>query len=115
MEVARLWTRNLGRDDRCLSDFGKEARFPYLDEDVMAYLDALPLEQRCNMNLPSGEGDKKILREVARMIGVTECSTLVKRAIQFGSRIAKVSDKSRFGSSRQATGQRKVVLDSQAI
>eukprot|EP00804_Cyclotella_cryptica_P002196 CCRYP_018257-RA/>CCRYP_018257-RA protein AED:0.00 eAED:0.00 QI:47/0/0.5/1/0/0.5/2/1384/733 len=27
MEVARLWTRNLGRDDRCLSDCGKEGPF----------------------------------------------------------------------------------------
>jgi hypothetical protein len=41
------------------------------------------------------------------MIGVNECSSLVKRAIQFGSRIAKVSDKNRFGSQRQATGAAK--------
>lgn len=70
MEVNRLWTRNLGRDDRCLSDHGKEARFPYLDEDVMAYLKALPLEKKCDMTRPLGEGDKLILRRVARMIGV---------------------------------------------
>lgn len=107
MEVRRLWTRNLGRDDRCLSDHGKEARFPYLDEDVVAYLEALPLELKCDMNQPQGIGDKLILRRVAKMIGVHECSSLVKRAIQFGSRIAKVSDKSRFGSQRQATGQAK--------
>ena len=143
MEVSRLWTRNLGRDDRCLSDHGKEARFPYLDEDVMAYLKALPVEIKCDMTLPLGEGDKQILRKVARTVGVLvswqktryflsmvvdlcyvhhlffflpthylqECSTLVKRAIQFGSRIAKVSDKSRFGSCRQATGQSKIVSD----
>lgn len=57
--------------------------------------------------LSEGEGDKLILRIVARMIGVEECSSLVKRAIQFGSRIAKVSDKSRFGSQRRATGSAK--------
>ena len=45
------------------------------------------------------------------LLSVQECSTLVKRAIQFGSRIAKVSDKSRFGSCRQATGQSKIVAD----
>jgi len=111
MEVGRLWKRNLGRDDRCLSDHGKEARFPYLDEDVMAYLEALPLEEKCDMTRPLGEGDKLVLRKVARMVGVVECSSLVKRAIQFGSRIAKVSDKSRFGSSRKATGQKKIVAD----
>jgi asparagine synthetase B (glutamine-hydrolysing) len=70
MEVNRLWTRNLGRDDRCLSDHGKELRFPYLDEDVMAYLDELPLELKCDMTRQLGEGDKLVLRKVAQMIGV---------------------------------------------
>lgn len=70
MEVDRLWTRNLGRDDRCLSDHGKEARFPYLDEDLVAFLEALPMEQKCDMTRPLGEGDKLILRKVARAIGV---------------------------------------------
>jgi len=107
MEIKRLWTRNLGRDDRCLSDHGKETRFPFLDEDVVTFLEKIPLELKCDMSLPAGEGDKLILRRVARMIGVNECSSLVKRAIQFGSRIARVSDKSRFGSQRQATGQAK--------
>ena len=70
MEVDRLWIRNLGRDDRCLSDHGKEARFPYLDEDLVAFLEAIPVDQKCNLDLPPGEGDKLILRKVARMIGV---------------------------------------------
>lgn len=65
MEVVRLWTRNLGRDDRCLSNHGKECRFPYLDEDVMAYLDFLLLEMKCDMTRPLGEGDKLILHIVA--------------------------------------------------
>jgi asparagine synthetase B (glutamine-hydrolysing) len=85
------------------------ARFPYLDEDVVAFLEEIPLHLKCNLNLPQGDGDKLILRRVARMIGVDECSTLVKRAIQFGSRIAKVSDKNRFGSQRRASGGAKHV------
>eukprot|EP00574_Skeletonema_japonicum_P007250 CAMPEP_0201736186 /NCGR_PEP_ID=MMETSP0593-20130828/39117_1 /ASSEMBLY_ACC=CAM_ASM_000672 /TAXON_ID=267983 /ORGANISM="Skeletonema japonicum, Strain CCMP2506" /LENGTH=140 /DNA_ID=CAMNT_0048229877 /DNA_START=1 /DNA_END=420 /DNA_ORIENTATION=- len=83
MEVGRLWTRNLGRDDRCLSDHGKEARFPFLDEDVVAYLERLPVDRKCDMTEAPGVGDKLLLREVARVIGVHSCSTLVKRAIQF--------------------------------
>lgn len=82
MEMKRLWTRNLGRDDRCLSDHGKEARFPYLDEDVMAFLDELPLEFKCDMNRQLGEGDKLILRKVAKMMGVmvslrVDCNVVV--------------------------------------
>lgn len=85
------------------------ARFPYLDEDVVAFLEEMPLHLKCNLNLPPGDGDKLILRRVARLIGIDECSTLVKRAIQFGSRIAKVSDKNRFGSQRRASGGAKHV------
>jgi len=65
MKVIRLWTCNLGRDNRCLSDHCKECRCPYMDEDVMAYLDFLPLEMKCDMTRPLGEGDKLILRIVA--------------------------------------------------
>jgi len=67
----------------------------------VAYLERLPVDRKCDMTEAPG---KLLLREVARMIGVHSCSTLVKRAIQFGSRIAKVSDRSRFGSCRRATG-----------
>ena len=27
-----------GRDDRCISEFGREMRTPFLDEDVSGYL-----------------------------------------------------------------------------
>ncbi len=38
VDVRRLWLRNLGRDDRLVSDWGREARHPFLDEHVMGLL-----------------------------------------------------------------------------
>ena len=49
-EVLRLSERNLGRDDRVLSDSGREARAPFLDERVLRLL--LPL---CLGECPASE------------------------------------------------------------
>ena len=105
MDMNRLWERNLGRDDRVVSDHGKEARFPYLDAMVVQFLRSLPLHDICNFSFRPGVGDKQILRLIAQRLGLETASRLVKRAIQFGSRIAHVSDQRRFGSRRKATGE----------
>ncbi|XP_030449428.1 uncharacterized protein LOC115671883 isoform X2 [Syzygium oleosum] len=102
LDMQRIWKRNLGRDDRCIADHGKEARFPFLDEDVIKVLLGIPLWEIADLEQPSGTGDKKILREVARLLGLHEASTLPKRAIQFGSRIARESNRKNFGSNRAA-------------
>jgi asparagine synthetase B (glutamine-hydrolysing) len=114
LDFERLWVRNLGRDDRVISDHGKEARFPFLDEDVVHLLScrdgdtngngSLPLDLICDMTLPPGVGDKRILRLVAQSLGVQICSSLVKRAIQFGSRIAKINGEREFGSKNRGYG-----------
>lgn len=41
-----------------------QARFPFLDEDVIRTLLDIPLWEIADLNQPSGVGDKKILREV---------------------------------------------------
>ncbi|XP_010527975.1 PREDICTED: asparagine synthetase domain-containing protein 1 [Tarenaya hassleriana] len=102
LDMQRIWKRNLGRDDRCIADIGKEARFPFLDEDVIKTLLDLPLWEITNLEQPSGTGDKKILREVARSVGLHEVAGMPKRAIQFGSRIARESNRKNFGSNRAA-------------
>ena len=88
-DIGRLWLRNLGRDDRMIADHGKEVRYPYLDEDVMALLSSLPLWHLADLRLPDGVGDKRIIREVSRRIGLSGAAGLPKRAIQFGSRSSK--------------------------
>ncbi|ESW29826.1 hypothetical protein PHAVU_002G101900 [Phaseolus vulgaris] len=102
LDMQRIWRRNLGRDDRCIADNGKEARFPFLDEDVIRLLLNIPLWEVANLDQPIGIGDKKILREVAKLLGLYEAAVLPKRAIQFGSRIARESNRKNFGSNRAA-------------
>ncbi|WZZ01897.1 hypothetical protein YC2023_074225 [Brassica napus] len=102
LDMQRIWKRNLGRDDRCIADNGKEARFPFLDEDVIKTLLDIPLWEIADLEQPSGMGDKKILRQVAKMLGLHEVAKMPKRAIQFGSRIARESNRKNFGSNRAA-------------
>ncbi|TMW61674.1 hypothetical protein Poli38472_010737 [Pythium oligandrum] len=109
-DMRRIWKRNLGRDDRCISAHGREARFPFLDEQVVRFLASLPLDNVCDFAQERGEGDKRVLRLAARLVGLTHCATLAKRAIQFGTRIAKHSNAAAFGSNRQATGDARFVV-----
>ncbi|CAH2045581.1 unnamed protein product [Thlaspi arvense] len=102
LDMQRIWKRNLGRDDRCIADNGKEARFPFLDEDVIKTLLDIPLWEVADLEQPSGNGDKKILRQVAKLLGLHEVAKMPKRAIQFGSRIARESNRKNFGSNRAA-------------
>jgi asparagine synthetase B (glutamine-hydrolysing) len=105
MDQSRFWERNLGRDDRIVADHGREARFPFLDFHVTEFLQTLPLSSICDFSLPPGQGDKRVLRLVAMRLGLDHASGLVKRAIQFGSRISHLSDAKRFGSRRKAKGE----------
>lgn len=89
----RIWKRNLGRDDRVLSSNRREPRFPYLDESLISYLNGIELPYICDLSLPQGTGDKRILREVGRKLGLTESTKLIKKAIQFGSRSSKQLNK----------------------
>ena len=87
-DFARLWKRNLGRDDRIISDLGREARFPFLDETVLRTLSTLPLPSVTDLSAPQGEGDKHLIRSAANTLGLKLASSLHKRAIQFGTRLA---------------------------
>ncbi|MEJ1271134.1 asparagine synthetase domain containing 1 [Cricetulus griseus] len=90
MELGRISSRNLSRDDRVIGDHGKEARFPFLDENVVSFLNSLPVWEKVDLSLPRGVGEKLILRLAAVELGLTASALLPKRAMQFGSRIAKL-------------------------
>ena len=101
MELGRLWKRNLGRDDRCISDNGKESRLPFLDEDLVSFLSRAReehLNQICDLTLPEGVGDKLILRNLANDLGLADASTTPKRAMQFGTRVAQCNNYKMYGS-----------------
>lgn len=101
-DLERLWTRNLGRDDRIIADHSREARHPFLDDGVLRFVGRLPIGL-----LAFGPGgssdpspDKWLLRELATRRGLHFCAGFKKRAIQFGSRIAKQSNVWHTGSNR---------------
>ncbi|XP_074094165.1 asparagine synthetase domain-containing protein 1 isoform X2 [Cotesia typhae] len=90
MELFRISERNLGRDDRVISNHGRQSRLPYLDENVIQYVKSLKPWERCypTEKIPPGFGDKLLLRLLAFKIGLHETASFPKRAFQFGSRIA---------------------------
>ena len=112
--IERIAERNCGRDDRVISDSGRELRLPFLDLDfiqtgnnnlsaicdfdVIFVVSNVPITNRCNLTLERGEGEKLLLRQIAREIGLDEISKLEKRAIQFGSRIAKMTKTKQKGN-----------------
>ncbi|KAJ9580611.1 hypothetical protein L9F63_024226 [Diploptera punctata] len=92
VDLSRISTRNLGRDDRIVCDNGCQSRLPYLDETVVSFayssnrfsfLMCYPIQE-----FPPGVGDKLLLRLVAWKLGLHYPAKLPKRALQFGSRIA---------------------------
>lgn len=46
MELERIPSRNLGRDDRVISHHGRQPRMPFLDEGVINFVKSLPPWER---------------------------------------------------------------------
>ncbi|KAI9368567.1 asparagine synthase-domain-containing protein [Aspergillus egyptiacus] len=97
LDVSRLGKRNLGRDNRVIAHWGREARFPYLDEDFVAWTVQIPVWEKCGFGVPECpptdtgiDPEKKALRLLALNLGLSNVAREKKRAIQFGSRTAKM-------------------------
>ena len=97
-QIEAISERNLGRDNRVVSDHSLAGRFPYLDERVVNYLASIPLDAKMNLALNRGVGDKIILRAAAQTLGLVRTAAEPKRAIQFGSKIAKLENSKEKGS-----------------
>jgi asparagine synthetase B (glutamine-hydrolysing) len=76
-----------------LSDHGKESRLPFLDEDLISFLNSIPIKYKCDMKQARGYGEKILLRKLAEeRLNLKFAASLQKRAIQFGSRVAKIEN-----------------------
>ena len=90
-QLDRIPIRNLGRDDRIISAHGKEVRHPFLSLSVVNFVAQLPVHVKLDPRHESGLGDKMLLRLAANKLGLVEASRLKKRAMQFGSRSARMT------------------------
>ncbi|KAL3464775.1 asparagine synthase-domain-containing protein [Aspergillus heterothallicus] len=97
LDVSRLGKRNLGRDNRVIAHWGREARFPFLDEDFVSWVVQIPVWEKCGFGVPQCppidtgiDAEKKALRLLALNLGLSSVAREKKRAIQFGSRTAKM-------------------------
>ncbi|KAI9801980.1 MAG: hypothetical protein M1825_003036 [Sarcosagium campestre] len=107
LDFGRLGQRNLGRDDRVTAHWGREVRYPFLDEQLLSWALACPVSERSGFGgsedgellLASNNGDeidiqmepgKRCLRLLAIKMGLPSVAQEKKRAIQFGSRSAKM-------------------------
>jgi asparagine synthetase B (glutamine-hydrolysing) len=74
-----------------ISDRGREVRFPFLDERVIAHACTLPIHVKIDPRWERGIGEKLLLRAMAALVlHLPRASTRWKRAIQFGARTAKM-------------------------
>ena len=98
LDLCRIATRNLGRDDRIVNHWGREMRYPFLDDGLVRWALELPIWMKCGFAAgpPSDEvkisldPSKLILRLLAWKLELRCAAQAKKRAIQFGARTAKM-------------------------
>ncbi|CCF60822.1 hypothetical protein KAFR_0L02110 [Kazachstania africana CBS 2517] len=83
-QINNIHDRNLNRDDKVIASNGVEVRYPFLDHNVVQFsTQEIPINYKVN---------KLILRKVASdILHLGGISTEPKRAIQFGSKSAKMT------------------------
>lgn len=90
LDINRLGKRNLGRDDRVLSNWSKEVRFPYLDEQLVSWALHAPVWEKTGFGQTSRqaacasdemEPGKKVLRLLSWNLGMRRLASEKKRAV----------------------------------
>lgn len=85
LDVGRLGKRNLGRDDRAMSHWGKEVRFPFLDERLVKWAIETPAWEKCDFEngeeISGVEPGKRVLRLLALNLGMEKVAREKKRAV----------------------------------
>ena len=112
LDFRRLGKRNLGRDDRVISHWGREGRYPYLDEKFVYWALKQPVWEKCSFAqtdasdirglhcTSSLEPGKNIIRLLMWKLGLKRAAREQKRAIQFGARSAKMTSGKIEGTQR---------------
>ncbi|CCK72103.1 putative asparagine synthase KNAG_0J00200 [Huiozyma naganishii CBS 8797] len=93
-QINNIHDRNLNRDDKVIASNGVEIRYPFLDSSVVKFsTEDLPINYKIN---------KLILRDLAATkLSLGSISQEPKRAIQFGSKSAKMTkDGNKHGTDR---------------
>ncbi|KAI9685981.1 MAG: hypothetical protein M1822_003964 [Bathelium mastoideum] len=95
LDIDRIGKRNLGRDDRVISHWSREVRYPYLDEALLSWTLSTPVWEKCGFwkldraELSRGaeendlEPGKKLLRLLACDLGMHQVAREKKRAVSF--------------------------------
>ena len=110
LDLSRLWKRNLGRDDRILSDHARDTRHPFLDEAIVDWVNCFCGPD--NMMSSLNGSNKPILRTLAReFLGMNVVANFRKRAIQFGTRLAQQTNIKCFGSHSRGHGTIQYEID----
>lgn len=91
-DLSNLHVRNLARDDKVISSWSKELRYPFLDTHFISFVtEKIPLMLKLNYNDEIGSITRKLaLRKLALDLKMDWVSEEPKRAIQFGAKSAKM-------------------------
>lgn len=86
-DIFTISAHNIGRDDRAISHWNVEARFPFLDYKIIEWALELPLCSLIREGPPLE--NKAILRDLLRFHGFERAASVPKKAMQYGTGMSR--------------------------